>query len=125
MLLESLFYWLFGAHAVVALILFSAVVFLFALILFWKSPLTGFLAVISLLPFEKLGSYSLNPALGHPMVRLVQVASGALLLSFGFNILLGEKVRKILSLRYLLLFLFSALISAVLVNYFRVWQKII
>lgn len=83
-------------------------------------------SIFFLMPFEWTGSFAVNPADNNQygtIVRLIQLAflGGGL----AFLVLVLKKKLKLVpqrSVLHLLFFVFSALLSALLINYFRVYQ---
>ncbi len=71
------------------LLTLAATVFLAAT--FYHRPSWGLFTVVLLLPFERIGSYILLPHTGHPVVRIVQVAGAALVLTYMARLLTGRE----------------------------------
>jgi hypothetical protein len=54
---------------------------------FWRRLDWGVYALLFALPFERIGSWALNPATDHPMVRLSQVIGAVLVAAYGLRVL--------------------------------------
>lgn len=91
---------------------------------FFRYPERGLLAVIFLLPFEKIGSYSVS-AQGGSVIRLVQIAGAALILAYFSRLITGHEKLKFCPPLPLVLFAVSTFVSAGIINNPRVWQNYI
>lgn len=92
-------------------------------VFFYRQPKWAFPVVVFFLPFERIGSYALNPASGRPIIRIVQViiaafVASALIRFFG-QIRDRKKVLKLLL--PLGAFIVTAGVSAALPNYTQLW----
>jgi O-antigen ligase len=55
-------------------------------VIFFRRLELGLFALIVALPFERIGSWALNPTTGHPVVRLSQIVGAALILAYVTNL---------------------------------------
>jgi putative inorganic carbon (HCO3(-)) transporter len=58
---------------------------------FWRRIEWGVYALLFALPFERIGSWPLNPVTDHPVVRMSQVVGAALVLAFAAQVLLRRR----------------------------------
>jgi len=92
-------------------------------LLFYLRPGWGLGLFIFSLPFERIGSYALNPATGYPLIHPAQIIGAGLIGGLVLR-LLARRTQLVLpkSLWFLLAFLGSAFISANLVRVQEVWE---
>lgn len=91
--------------------------------LFLKRPLVGLGLFIFVLPFERIGAYPLNPTTGYPLLHPAQIVGAALIGAFALRWAGSkERLRRIPSLPWLLVFLGTSLLSAILVRVQEVWE---
>src|SRR5690242_3758866 len=82
-------------------------------LLFYSKISLGLAVFIFSLPFERIGSYPLNPATGYPLLHPAQIVGAALIGAYILRWLTGkEKPKPIQSLPFLGVFLLTSLISA-------------
>lgn len=87
-------------------------------LIFSFKPKWGLAAVIFLLPFERIGSFALNSATGYPVIRLVQVAGSALVISLAIRILMRQqRLRYLPPMKWLGMLSLWALIPVLSLNY--------
>lgn len=83
----------------------------------------GLVAVIVLLPFERIGSFALNASTGYPVIRLVQVAGAALLVAYFVRVMLKkEYLRYLPSNKWLLALSIWAIVPVAVINYGPLWR---
>jgi O-antigen ligase len=94
--------------------------------LFYRRPAWGLGLFIFSLPFERIGSYPLNPATGYPLLHAAQVIGAGLIGGWLLGLVLKRRRPSFpKSFWFLLAFLASAVISALLVNVEQVWQILV
>ncbi len=103
-------------------IIFTLIFFLAALLVTSEELSWGVWLVVFLLPFERIGAYSLAQQSNLAVIRLVQIASLALMLVTIWRVIRHREKFRLLPLP-LLLFAASAFISALYINNLRVWQN--
>ena len=95
-------------------------------ILFSRRPAWGLGLFVASLPFERIGSYSLNPATGYPLLHAAQIVGAGLIGGYGLRFLGGRERLKIpRSFWFLAAFFASAVVSAVLARVQEVWQILV
>jgi O-Antigen ligase len=61
---------------------------------FWRNIRYGLYTLLFLLPFERIGSWPLNPVTDHPIIRISQVCGLALILVFAGQLLMRKRKLK-------------------------------
>lgn len=83
----------------------------------------GLVSVIVLLPFERIGSFALNPSAGYPIVRLVQIAGAALIAAYFLRVILQkEHMHYLPSNKWLLALGVWAIVPVAVINYGPLWR---
>ena len=92
-------------------------------LLFTYQPTWGLMTFIFSLPFERIGSYPLNPVTDYPLIHPAQIVGLALIGAYFLRFITGqERPRHIPAFYFLLLFLGTSIISAIRVNISPVWS---
>lgn len=92
-------------------------------ILFYLRPTWGLATLIFSLPFERIGAYPLNSATGYPLLHPAQIVGAGLIGGFALRLITNKaRLKMPKSFWFLLAFLVSALISALMVKVQEVWQ---
>ena len=103
-------------------IAFSIILLLAFFVLSFAKPVYGLVCVIVFLPFERLGSYALNPVTGHPVIHPSDLAAISLIGAFVLLLILGkEKIDRRLNPLPFIIFGASVLISAIITRGSLVW----
>lgn len=93
---------------------------------FYVRPSVGLGLFIFSLPFERIGSYALNPVSGYPLLHPAQIIGAGLIGGYGLRWLAGkEKLSVPKSFWFLLAFLASAVVSAIMAQVQEVWSILV
>ncbi|HEY6737095.1 MAG TPA: glycosyltransferase [Candidatus Saccharimonadia bacterium] len=72
------------------IVLLTAALAVGLIAVFWRRLDWGVYALVAALPFERIGSWALQPDTGHPVVRASQVIGAALVVAFALQAALGR-----------------------------------